>query len=251
MPALPSAYFPNQALPSLQDLGESLDTDGAFTKKTNVVITSTYAGSGAVSIIASGGLFSAWPTVGYVYNVNRAEMMLYYTKTSSSQLEVKSTGRALDGTSAVAGQIGDVLEFVEARVLGLTINQMLSELKAVEESLNNVVLLTVTANISVSDSGKIHSNRTATGASSTRIATLPSINTYNEKLRYPLVIEDVLGLRVKANTVDYIRIEGRKSVIGGYIESIDVGASLLLFPISQNNWIGMYRGGEWNVDGTV
>lgn len=246
--ALPTSYFPDLAFPTPQELGTVLDTDGSFSQIADAVITSTYAGAGTVSIIGT-GQFTTWPEYGYVYNNDRTELMLYVSKTSNDQIEVLATGRGLLGTTPTAGQIGDTLKFRESRVLGGTINRMLVELKAMQESLNKIVELSATASIDVRNSGKIHSNVNATGATNTRIATLPSINTYNERLRYPILIENANGLRIKANTLDYIRVEGTKSVINGYIESVDVGASILLVPASQNNWVGMFRGGAWNVDG--
>lgn len=243
---LPSSYFPDTDLPDIQDIAEVLDLNGAFTKKSTAILTSTYA-TGTVTATAT-GLFTTWNDFGYVKNDNTGELMFYQNKTNDT---IDLVARGLSGTTETAGSVSDVLQYIEARILGLTVNQILSEIKAMQDSLSLIIALTVTAAISTDNSGKIHSNVGATGATSTRIATLPSINTYNQKLRYPIVIENSNGLRIKADTVDYIRIEGRQSVIGGYIESVDPGASILLIPVSQNHWVGIFRGGEWNVDGVV
>lgn len=244
MAGKPTAYFPGTALPSYQEIGVHLDTLGAFTQKAVVALSATYLSSGAINLDASAGSFSTWPTYGFWINETSGEVG-FYNGNNGSRLTVAAACRALDGTSLAAGSIGHNIRFIESRVLGRVINQILSELTALDLALTNTVDLTATVNIAAANSHKLHTNVGATGAASGRIATLPAIST---RYRYPVVIENANGLRIKANTGDQIRIRNNISIAGGYIESTSIGASLTLVGVKANLWIAMGDDGSWIVE---
>ena len=240
----PSSFFPATVLPSYQEVGKHLDTDGAFTQKADVVLTAGYAASGAVTLTAAAASFSTWPDYGYVENQTTGEIMLFFSN-DGTNLSVGATGRGLDGTTATAGLVGHNVRLIEARVLGLIINQLLAEITNIEAAFSSNVDLTATVSLSTSNSHKTHTNVGATGVASGRIATLPTVST---RLRYPFLIENANGLRVKASGTNLIRVEGSLSIAGGYIESVDPGASIVLIGVSSSLWIAAFRSGEWLVE---
>ncbi len=240
----PVAYFPGTALPSYQEIGKHLDTLGAFTQKAVVPLTANYLASGTINIDGAASAFSTWPVYGFFKNESSNEVGLYNSN-NGSRLTVLAAARALDGSALAAGSIGQNIRFIESRILGQVINQILSELTSIDTAFNTPVPLTITANIAVADSHKIHTNVGATGATSGRIATLPAVTT---RLRYPIIIENANGLRIKANTGDQIRSNELLSIAAGYIESLDPGASLEIIGIKANLWIARAKIGSWDVE---
>jgi hypothetical protein len=130
--------------------------------------------------------------------------------------------------------------------LWLAFNQILAEIGAIEGSL--VENIDVTNGISpytvlASNSGKIHTNSGTT--------TIPTLNlpAMTSRLRFPILVVHSAGIKVVANGSNFIRIEGVVTKAGGYIQSVDPDANLLLVgTATANTWIGMYRSGIWTLE---
>jgi hypothetical protein len=137
----PTPYFPSEAIPDYQEIGTALDSDSSLEQAADVEIDDGYADSGEIEISASGVPFALWPEFGYVENQRTLEMMFYWSKTDDT-LYIRSSGRALNGTTAQAGLATDNVRFIEARVLGKHINQLFAEVKEIEEFLMAGVGLT-------------------------------------------------------------------------------------------------------------
>lgn len=145
----PNAYFPASALPNFQELSAATDTDplgivGSITQRGDVTLTSGYAGSGATTVSVSGG-FAAWPAYGLFQNLTTGEQIAFI-RTNNNDLNVLAAGRALNGTSPAAGNVGHVIRFIEKRALGRTMNQIIAELTAHDEFLRSGIGLNLVAN---------------------------------------------------------------------------------------------------------
>lgn len=244
----PTSYFPATALPSYQELGKHLDTLGAYTQKSDVALVASYAASGAITLTGAAAAFATWPTYGFIENQTEAghEIMLYYANTGTA-LSVKATGRGLDGTSAAASSGStDSIRFIEARVLGLTINQILAEIAAIENSLNLNMDFTESGSphtVLAANSGKFHTNA---GTSTIPTLNLPAMTS---KLRYPIISCHSSGIKLVANGSDTIRINADVTAAGGYIKTTEIGSSILLVGTAVANlWIGAFKTGTWTLD---
>jgi hypothetical protein len=127
---LPSANFPSSYYSSPQEL--STFKDGTNTSANQIAtstLTATYSTSGATTITSAGGGFTNWPAFGIARNGTTTEQIFYSSK-DNDNLYVLADGRAQNGTSASAGSIGHVMTFIEVRVTGALVNQLLAEVKA-------------------------------------------------------------------------------------------------------------------------
>jgi len=130
---MPAAVYPAALFSSPQEHSTGEDVNASATQKSDVTLTNTYAGSGAVAINVTGA-FASWPYYGVVQNLTTNEK-LFWTRTTNDELTVAADGREYAGTTAGAGAVGHVIRFIETTVPGALINQILQELKATQTEL--------------------------------------------------------------------------------------------------------------------
>lgn len=140
--AKPSAFFPNTALPNLQEVGQVLDIDplnitGSITQKSDVALSGGYASSGAIAITVTAA-FGTWPAYGVIENLTTLEQMIY-SRSNADTLNVASGGRARNGTVAAAGSGGQNIRFIELRGLGRFHAQMMAEMVAHDDFLRTTL----------------------------------------------------------------------------------------------------------------
>lgn len=246
----PNANFPNVALPSYQELGTANDTNGSFTQLSQVATNAGYAASGAVNITAAGTPFTNWPSYGFIQNIRTSEIMFYNNITGNNTLVVLSVGRGLAGSSAAAGLNADNINFIEARVLGKVVNQILAEITALESALTGTTDVSAgggAGSTTVLTASQSHQKFTNVGATGLQIFDLPAAA---KGLKFKFFCENVNGVKVVPLTSDVIvdgNIISTNGTGNGFIQSVDAGAVCELEGMSNGKWIISSSKGTWSV----
>ena len=102
--------------------------------------------------------------------------------------------------------------------------------------------ITVNTTLTLYQNAKIITNE---GAGAKPSITLPSAI---EGAWYPVSIQNGVGVKLIAGTGDTIRIGSQVSVTGGFCESTELGASILLYCINTTEWICFAFTGTWYLE---
>ena len=232
----PASYFPTTDVPSYQELGTDNDTNGTFTQIADVVINAGYAASGAISITAAGTPFSAWPTYGFIQNLSSNEILFFDSITGSNTLVILAVGRGRGGSVAAAGLNGQTIRFIEARILGGVMNQILAEITALNK-IKTINASTGTTNLTTAQS---HQSFTSSGAA---IFNLPAA-AINLKYTFYNVVG---GITINCVGTDVIYEGVVPSAAAGNIVGNDVIGVLELTCVAAGKWAVTKKIGTWSV----
>lgn len=102
---------------------------------------------------------------------------------------------------------------------------------------------TASATLTSDDNRTVQTN---TGATSKPVLTLPASPAVGTQITF--IVTDTDGMRVLANTGQTIRLGGLITKSAGYVESLDVGSSLILFAESATKWVAYDIVGPWLIE---
>ena len=100
--------------------------------------------------------------------------------------------------------------------------------------------------LTIGESGSTHTNTNETALVT---LTLPSASIGTIGTWYVFMCDDADGLKIQADSGDYIRIGSSLSISGGYVQTNTIGATVALTCIKQNHWYAEYGVdlGNWTV----